>query len=569
MKLIKQTRFSRIISEIIFLTGKKEMYHSKHITFTQKKHAVFNRQFTIRLLIIFILLNLFFLINAFSQLVTNNGAAISISGAVVTVKGDMQENPGATIANNGTIGLHGNWINNGKNDCFGTSQGTVILYGTNTTLDGNWITYFNNLIQNGTGPVTLQQDVLVGGTYATSSGVLNLGNQVLDLNSHNLIINNPSPTAIAMGNGFIESERGPAPGYGTIEWKVGGSMGSYVFPFGNSSSSDYLPVAIKVIAAGVGAGSLTVATYPTDVTATPNNRALPTGVGGLTNQLGFDNSPNVIDRYWITDFKNYTTPPALNMTMTYRDSEWDGTNGSTNTIVESSLLAQHWDGATWVLPQVGNINTANNTMDLLNVDGFQSGIWTFAGNYSPLPVELLSFTAHAVNNNSVSCNWSTASEKNNNYFEVERSRDATHFEKIGTVDGAGNSSHQLNYQFTDAHPYEGVSYYRLKQVDFDGAFTYSKTEPVRIDASHITNTFNVYPNPANSYVQFTADTHPETAINITLLDMNGKIILRKLIQPENFTSDNRVDLSTVVAGTYVLQLSNTTFFEQQRITVVH
>ncbi len=95
-------------------------------------------------------------------------------------------------------------------------------------------------------------------------------------------------------------------------------------------------------------------------------------------------------------------------------------------------------------------------------------------NYSqtPLPIELLSFqgrTVGAVNE----LYWSTASEHNNDHFDLERSADGEHFTRIGTVDGAGDSQTRIDYTFTDADPERGMNHYRLKQVDVDDVFTYS------------------------------------------------------------------------------------------------
>ena len=84
-----------------------------------------------------------------------------------------------------------------------------------------------------------------------------------------------------------------------------------------------------------------------------------------------------------------------------------------------------------------------------------------------LPIELLSFTGEQHNENNI-LKWITASETNNDYFTVERSFDAINFEEVGIVDGAGNSISTLNYSLIDNRPFDGVTYYRLTQTDFDG-----------------------------------------------------------------------------------------------------
>ncbi|ARS36602.1 hypothetical protein [Pontibacter actiniarum] len=92
---------------------------------------------------------------------------------------------------------------------------------------------------------------------------------------------------------------------------------------------------------------------------------------------------------------------------------------------------------------------------------------------TPLPVELISFSGVA-SANGVALQWSTASEENNSHFEVERSADGKQFEQIGSVQGHGTSSVMQRYRHLDSRPLPGQNYYRLKQVDYDGQFEYSK-----------------------------------------------------------------------------------------------
>ena len=87
---------------------------------------------------------------------------------------------------------------------------------------------------------------------------------------------------------------------------------------------------------------------------------------------------------------------------------------------------------------------------------------------SPLPIELISFTGERIKCNENSIKWSTASEINNDYFEINRSSDAINFNKIGEVNGAGNSTQILSYFFIDLNPPASLNYYRLKQIDYNG-----------------------------------------------------------------------------------------------------
>ena len=111
---------------------------------------------------------------------------------------------------------------------------------------------------------------------------------------------------------------------------------------------------------------------------------------------------------------------------------------------------------------------------------------------APLPIELLSFTAKLNSDKEVDLNWQTASEINNDYFTVEKSADAVNFIPLEIIKGAGNSVSILNYTTLDKNPYSGITYYRLKQSDFNGDFTYSQIEAVKLFDE---NNLLIYPNP--------------------------------------------------------------------------
>lgn len=147
---------------------------------------------------------------------------------------------------------------------------------------------------------------------------------------------------------------------------------------------------------------------------------------------------------------------------------------------------------------------------------------------SALPVTLVSFTAKALDN-AIELKWVTETEINNDYFEVERSKDGRVFLPIGKVTGAGNSKTVQNYSFVDQQPYQGVSYYRLKQIDFDKRFEYSPTLSVEYNGT--TNNFDVliYPNPTtNSTFNVRFNTLWEGSdVTMAINDVTGKTIFKK------------------------------------------
>ena len=142
---------------------------------------------------------------------------------------------------------------------------------------------------------------------------------------------------------------------------------------------------------------------------------------------------------------------------------------------------------------------------------------TFA---TALPIELVEFEAD-VHDNCVDIYWSTASEINNDYFTIEKSHHGKHFKELTTVWGAGNSTEQIDYFEKDCHPYNNISYYRLKQTDFDGTSTYSLI--VAIEFHHKSNKdLYVYPNPSQGAFTIELKDFVEAEMVLVVVrDING------------------------------------------------
>ena len=177
-----------------------------------------------------------------------------------------------------------------------------------------------------------------------------------------------------------------------------------------------------------------------------------------------------------------------------------------------------------------------------------------------LPVELVSFTGEALENNTTLLKWSTASEFNNQYFEVQR-QDANTWETIGVENGKGNSQQLQNYTHIDAQPKEGINYYRLKQVDFDGKFEYSPVISVKF--SNISNSpsttpaVSIYPNPTSGEVWVKTDENipSDNPQNISVFDVKGQQILSSL-HKEN---TQLVDLKYFENGLYYLKIGKQSY----------
>jgi hypothetical protein len=133
----------------------------------------------------------------------------------------------------------------------------------------------------------------------------------------------------------------------------------------------------------------------------------------------------------------------------------------------------------------------------------------------------LNFSATPENDH-VNLFWSTATETNNAYFTIEKTKDGINYEVVGRVDGAGNSTHTLNYSTIDENPFEGTSYYRLKQTDYNGQFSYSEIVPVNFVKEE--NLFSVYPNPGYGAVKVICPGDKSETIELKIFDDTGKLI---------------------------------------------
>lgn len=146
-----------------------------------------------------------------------------------------------------------------------------------------------------------------------------------------------------------------------------------------------------------------------------------------------------------------------------------------------------------------------------------------------LPIELVYFNAHEFGGG-VSFEWETASELNNDYFTIEFSIDAVEFAELTIIEGAGTSTEPHNYRYTDFSSHAGIIYYRLKQTDYDGNFSYSETVPVVFAEHHVAETedikFVVYPNPATDHITISGGEYE----SISFVSANGAVLGREAAQ---------------------------------------
>ncbi len=421
--------------------------------------------------------------------------------------------PAATLTINAgnSLDVHGNWINNGV--VIAGSTSTVNLLGTtSTSLAGTATETLGGLVINKTGTVTIPASkvVQIAGSGVFTNGIVNQSGTLRFLNG--------SSTSGANNTSYVNGQ--------VIK------VGTQAFDFPLGASNFYRPISISA---------------PSVATDHFTARYILADASPSFTHTSKDASIDHIGRceYWILD----RTGGSSNVNVTL---SWNTTScGVTNL---SELLVARWDAGQARWKDEGNGGTTGNTTSGTIVTSAPVTLFspfTLASRTAanPLPIELVSFNCNNINRNTNGLSWITASESNNDYFAIERSSDGLNFEVIGKQKGAGNSVTRLEYAFNDQNPYKGISYYRLKQVDFSGKFSYSEICSVTNNGD---GGVSFYPNPVknNLTIDYMFSEKPKSN-TISVSDVTGK-----LVYVNSTFTDSKVslDCSNLAEGIYFLKV---------------
>lgn len=382
---------------------------------------------------------------------------------------------GAKDVNNANISVNGNWTQSGATFTQGT--GTVTFNGASAQAinNSNDNTFYNLTINKSAAAntVTMNNALTVSNTLTLTTGGL-----IMNGNALNITRNNTAAMA-ATANGYLVSESEAA----AVVWNTRTVTGTFTFPFRNAAGGTAIAVTFNKTSAGTesGTGAFAVSTYGTGAANTP----YPSGVLHTKNASGVDISANVADRFWVITPSGYSTVP--NATVTFRVTNAERPTGT------PSLVAQRWNtvASLWDAAIVGQTSTTTSAQ--VAIPGTFSA-WALSDSSTPLPIELLSFEAQQ-SGNAVKLNWSTATELNNDFFTLERLNDADGFDVLLTHPGKGTTTEMSLYEAFDRSPRVGKNYYRLKQTDFDGQFSYS--DIVLVEFAAVGELLQVYPNPTH------------------------------------------------------------------------
>ncbi len=251
-----------------------------------------------------------------------------------------------------------------------------------------------------------------------------------------------------------------------------------------------------------------------------------------------------------------TVNPTFTITSSDPDGEtttqirlWYGVPGSNLT---PTVLASNTNSSSLTFTHSFGTGTYYYYAEITQADGnvaWTSPIW-YTKITSPLPIELLSFTGKNTWKGNI-LDWQTASEINNSYFTLERSTDAKSFEAIARIEGAGNSTETRSYSYLDRAAFPGVNYYRLKQTDFDGAFSYSNIIALRTTESK--GLFTIYPNPNHGTFTLAFTGNDDEVYRLQVFNALGESVYQTDVSAATSSSYSLPELS---AGVYTIHLSN-------------
>lgn len=272
----------------------------------------------------------------------------------------------------------------------------------------------------------------------------------------------------------------------------------------------------------------------------------------------YDLLPAFNNGYWT--FKRSTSTFGGNYNISLHNTGQTNNTGTFWTVGKANLLAVPSTSGSWRLKgacQIGSTaaNTQRINMNAPAADStsFNSLYATFQSNVQ-LPIELLYFNAEP-SGDQIICKWETASETDNDHFEVERSIDGVTFEKVGDNIlgcGKGTCPDSHFYTITDHEKCVGLVYYRLKQVDTDGNYSYS--DIVAIDCGNKANHINVHPNPAQSSITLTFNESTDCNVTVSIIDYTGRIIFKKVYDAKKGLNQQLISIDNLSDGAYYLDL---------------
>ena len=417
-------------------------------------------------------------------------------------------------------------------------------------------------------------NVFVRTTLTLTLGELSLGDATATNPGagYTLTVENAATAAISYvsGSSYLRSELLAANNTAKLQWNIGATTGAHVVPFGIYSGGSIRDIAVSYNNTGA-TGNMT---FSTRATAANTNLPRPTtsnvaACWMMHGSTGGDSVETVIDRFWdfTTSLGTSISPATATVGFKYYGSE------NTMTAGTNVLGIQHWTGTTWNDGKGGAAETFTTT----GTNGVTAGVGSVsaAGLYQfspyilidaakPLPVKLISLEGDCEGDKNV-IKWVTASEINNDFFVVQKSSDGTLFSDVKSVRGNGNSNKRREYFISDENSLSGLTYYRIKQVDFDGKTNYSEIISIQGCNSKANTTLAVYPNPGKDKLTVYLENRSNEVGYIVITDVQGREVYNNEISGD--VNKLTLNINELSSGIYTVKYSDSQTQKVERLII--
>jgi hypothetical protein len=408
------------------------------------------------------------------------------------------------------------------NYTYNGSSNQITGTGLPATLSG--ILKINNTTPLASGGVTLSQLT----TLTNASGILNLSAGKLITTAANLIVIGNSASVSPAGGQTSSFVDGPVQ-------KTGLTTSEFQFPTGNNDKW----ARIGIIASAASGTNAFTAEY------------LVSNPGSIDTTLNHTLAGRELIRISSVEYWNLTQSsgsPSAKVKLYWNDGVFSGINNLTDLRIAHYYSALggsglKWYGETAALPVVTGTTSAGTIETASAISSFSPFTFGSSAGLNPLPIELISFTGASTQSGN-QLKWSTATEINNDYFDLQRSEDGYNFNSISTTEGHGNSSTINNYSFLDSKPVEGTNYYRLKQVDYNGDFTYS--EIIALEFKNENSYLSVFPNPTIDNINISLS---DEIILVSVYNVLGELIYESKTEGRSET----IALQHLSNGVYIVK----------------
>ncbi len=484
------------------------------------------------------------------------------------------------------------------------SGGSTKTFNDNVTVNGELILNDNmTLLALGSTTLTLNSDLTINDGATLSSGtstVVMSGTDVQRISgsgaSTNVTFNNLSINNSTIGNSDIQLGVDTNIG-GTLDFQVGiiSSSASNPVIFNDDATVSYDGVA-EISPAGIADADQNAdgASYVTGpVLKTGDDPfVFPTGEGTRFARIGIsdlDNSAAVTlaatdqysAEYFFSRSANADATKNGDLVRVSGLEHWDlsrlvGAGQPRATLFydeisevndEATLRVAHFTGGAWQdeggtgsSQPVGTI-TSNNLISFSELT-----LATTNDATNPLPVELIYFNG-AADDDVVNLDWATATELNNEKFQILHSLDGEQFDVVGEVAGQGTTNSLTEYRFVHLDATPGLNFYRLRQIDFDGTSDYSDVIQVENNSANITFNAVIYPNPGrleNLRINLSSiDRH--TPVEVSILDVSGKLYFQKILS--NGANGQLLGAESLVPGVYFVDVKQGNSFVRRKLVV--